>query len=49
MKGPFTDSESVKGPFTDLHTDFADTLAPCPAGGAGTPAVPLPGAGRSGR
>ncbi|PFG57099.1 hypothetical protein ATK36_0657 [Amycolatopsis sulphurea] len=27
MKGPFTDSESVKGPFTDLHTDFADTLA----------------------
>ncbi|PFG50504.1 hypothetical protein ATK36_5743 [Amycolatopsis sulphurea] len=26
VKGPFTDSESVKDPFTDLHTDFADTL-----------------------
>ncbi|RJQ82407.1 hypothetical protein D5S19_22040 [Amycolatopsis panacis] len=28
MKGPFTDSESVKGPFTDLYTDFAGTLDP---------------------
>ncbi|PFG49355.1 hypothetical protein ATK36_4506 [Amycolatopsis sulphurea] len=26
MKGSFTDSESVKDPFTDLYTDFADTL-----------------------
>ncbi|PFG46418.1 hypothetical protein ATK36_1392 [Amycolatopsis sulphurea] len=35
VKGPFTDSESVKDPFTDLrgrrrapHTDFADTREP---------------------
>ncbi|PFG48601.1 hypothetical protein ATK36_3701 [Amycolatopsis sulphurea] len=42
MKGPFTDSESVKGPFTDLrrlrrapHADFADTLRSVHERGAG--------------